>query len=156
MPTPNRLPLNYGVKPLQKCVDVKLIRDWVSPQARVRIDLTQAWTIIKDQFCAAVYARGVCPIQCERCREQIVDLFRLEQATNPEALLTWLAKDHAAKWIEKLIAAEKEQDFPTQETLQTQLSDEQLYHGLFPVEKAIDIYEELLRFYGTSEDDEGK
>jgi hypothetical protein len=145
------LPSSHGAEPVQKSVDVNSIEDWVPVQARQRISTVQAWNIIRREFCAALYARGVCPIQCERCREQIVDLFRLESATSPAALLTWLAKDHSAKWIEKLIAEEKAGDFPTQETAQAQMTDTELYHGLFLKGEHTDLYKELLKFYGYSE-----
>lgn len=149
MPKKHNSPSQYGTKPLQKCVDVKNIRDWVPMSARQRIDLTKAWGIIRDQFCAAVVARGVCPIQCERCKHELVDLFRLEKAGNPEALLTWLAKDHSARWIEKLIAAEKA--FPAQETAswlrQLHSQNEDPLESLFPKREPANFFEELRKDY---------
>ncbi len=138
-----------STRPLDKCIDIKHIRDWVPQEARYRIDLTTAWRIIKREFCAAVVSRGVCPVVCERCREEIIDLFRLEKAEKPEALLTWLAKDHSARWIEKLIAAEKvsergslDPQFPAMETPQ------QAYDGLFPTRgEEANLFLELLKDY---------
>ncbi len=103
MPTNNVLPLSADH-----------IKSWVPEQARGRIDIIQALHIIRRQFCSRVYLHSVCPMDCERCRVEIIDLFRLEEAEKPEALLTWLAKDHAARWIEKLIL-ESASDFPAQE-----------------------------------------
>lgn len=150
MPNNPALPSRPTPKPLQKCVDVQHIRDWVPEAARRRVDLTKAWRIIRDQFCAAVVGRGVCPIVCERCREEIIDLFRLERAGNPEALLTWLAKDHSARWIENLIAAEKARErgsfdpvFPAQETQTPQ----DVYDALFPKREPVNIFLALLKDY---------
>ena len=144
----NQPPSSLGqTRPLiVKSVDVKNIRDWVSPEARYRIDLTTAWGIIKREFCGAVVARGVCPIECERCRGEIVDLFRLEKAGNPEALLTWLAKDHSARWIEKLIAEEKRR-----ENLPAQESPQQAYDGLFPKREPGNLFLEMMKDYETDE-----
>ena len=131
-PAPNRFitqrgrmakqsPLNGQryTRPLAKCVDVKKIRDWIPEEARRRVDITSAWTIIKNHYCAALVGRGVCPIECGNCREEIISLFGLKDAKNPEALLTWRAKDRSAVMIEELIAAQKREPankFPAMET----------------------------------------
>lgn len=100
---------------LAKCVDVKRVRDW-APEPR-RIDLAEAWTIIKNHYCAALVARGVCPVECEDCRGAIVSMFDdFDDARNPEALLTYRAKDRSARRIESLIAAQKREVFPALET----------------------------------------
>ena len=112
-------------RPLAKCVDVKKIRDWIPEEARRRIGISSAWTIIKNHYCAALVGRGVCPIECTNCREALISLFSLEDAKNPEALLTWRAKDRSAVMIEELIAAQKREpadrvvptaEFPAMET----------------------------------------
>lgn len=129
-------------KPFLKCIDAKYLREWVDEKARRRINLHTAWSIIRSQYCAAVVARGVCPIDCENCREEIVSLFRLEQAENPEALLTWLAKDHSTRFIEKQIAAEKAgEQFPALE------SAEELYAQLFPKRGEDDLFAQLMKEY---------
>ena len=128
--------------PIPKCVDMRNLREWVTDPSRGRIALPAAWAIIRDHFCAAVVARGVCPVHCERCRKELTDLFRLEKAEKPEALLTWLAKDHSARWIEKLIALEKSSEqFPAQET------DRDTYASLFPKRGDVNIFLELLKDY---------
>lgn len=100
-------------RPPAKCVDVKFLRDWVPEMARRRVDLSTAWGIIQKQYCAALVGRGVCPVECQVCREALVKIFELDKATNPEALLTWRAKEQSAIMIETLI----EQDqFPMLET----------------------------------------
>ena len=81
--------------------------------------MAEAWGIIRDHYCVALGSQGLCPIQCERCREELVDLFRLEEAKNPAALLTWLAKDRSARMIERLIAAQKEAEFQAMENRET-------------------------------------
>lgn len=116
--TDNNIATPYHMT-LVKCVDVKRVRDWVSQEKRRRVDLTEAWKIIKVQYCAALVGRGVCPVECDNCREAIISMFDLEEAKNPEALLTWMAKDRSAQEIERLIAAQKTErarKFPTQET----------------------------------------
>ncbi len=144
---PNNIPYSRpGTRPLLRCVDVKQIRDWVPPEARHRINLTTAWSIIKREFCGAVVARGVCPDVCERCRGEIVDLFRLEKAGSPEALLTWLAKDHSARWIEKLIAEEK-----GRETFPAQGTPEQALDNLFPKREPGNLFLEMLKDYETDQ-----
>ena len=127
---------------LPKCVDVKKIRDWMPDEAKKLIDVTSAWQIISRHFCGAVVARGVCPIDCERCKVEIVDLFRLGEAKSPKGLLTWLAKDHSARHIERLIAAEKEEGhFPAMES-----QDE--FATLFPSRRGeTNPFLDLLEFY---------
>ncbi len=132
-----------SVRPLQKCVDVKHIRDWVAEPDRRRIDIVHAWTIVKNNYCAALVSRGVCPIQCETCKEPIISMFGFEGATSPAGVLTWRAKDRSAKMIEHLIAAQKEAEFQAQESDQ---SPEALYASLFR-KKDIDPLEELRKFY---------
>lgn len=149
MPNNSAFYSDFGTKPLQKCVEINSIKEWVPEQDRRRIDILQAWRIIKSQFCAALVARGVCPIQCERCRAEIVDLFRLKEAQNPERLLTWLAKDHAARWIEKLIAEQKlTEQFPAQESL----TPAQTYANLFPQAEPQNLFLEMLKDYEPEDD----
>lgn len=137
---PNTDPLS----PLLRSVDIQQIQDWVPEAARRRIDLSKAWGIIRDHFCAALVTRGVCPAQCERCREELVDLFRLDSAGSPAALLTWLAKDHSARMIERLITAQKEAEFQARESQDT--TPQALYASLFP-KRDTDLIEELRKSY---------
>jgi hypothetical protein len=82
------------------------------------------------------------------CKGEIVDLFRLQNATNPEALLTWLAKDHAARWIEKRIAAEKvSEQFPRQQGCRVMETPPQAYDRLFPIKNQLNPFIELLQEY---------
>lgn len=118
-----------------KCVDVKRLRDWVA--APRKVDLSSAWRIIRNHYCAALVGRGVCPVQCEQCREAITSMFRLEEARNPEALLTWLAKDVSAAAIERLIAAEKA--FPALES--------QTIADLFPRKSPDNLFLAMLADY---------
>ncbi len=106
-------------------LNIEHIREWVPEQTRKRVNIAKALDIIRREFCTRVYTRGVCPQDCLVCRREIIDLFRLEQAKKPEALLTWLAKDHSARWIEKLILAEDASEFLSPET------PEQEYDRLF-------------------------
>jgi hypothetical protein len=125
-------------------VDAKFILEWVPQQARSRVDAKTAWRIIKTHYCAALVGRGVCPIQCENCREAILSMFRLQKARVPEALLTWLAKDRSAAMIEKLIAAQKNErleEFPSQETS----SDP--FASLFPRKKGDNLFLEMEKDY---------
>ena len=125
-----------------KCITLQLLHEWFPETARQNINVAQAWRIISREFCGAVVTRGVCPIDCLRCKDQIVDLFRLEKAEKPAALLTWLAKDHAARWIEKRIAAEKiSEQFPAMETPQ------QAYDRLFPIKNENNPFLEMLKDY---------
>jgi hypothetical protein len=131
--------------PRLKHIAIQSIRDWVPAQDRSEIDIAQAWKIICREYCAALVSRGVCPIDCERCKVEIVDLFRLKGAKKPAALLTWLAKDHSARMIEKLIEAEKAaEQFGAMGTLQDD------YDRLFPDRRAGQhTFFDVLRDYDT-------
>src|SRR5689334_11044735 len=93
-------------RPLVKCLDENFIRKWVPEPARRRINIVQAYWIIRVQYCGALVSRGVCPVDCLLCQETVVSMFDLENAKNPEALLTWIAKDMSAARIETLIEAQ--------------------------------------------------
>ena len=126
-------------RPTERSVTMKLLREWVPDAARGTISPYEAWRIIRAQYCRALIGRGVCPLECEQCRAEIVDMFRLERAENPARLLTWLAKDHSARMIEKLIAAEK--DFPAHET------PPDPFNALFPKREPENLFLELLKDY---------
>jgi len=139
----NQLPLNGQryTRPLAKCVDLQRIRDWIPEEARRRIEITSAWKIIKNHYCAALVGRGVCPIECGSCRETLVGMFGFEaDVRNPEATLTWRAKDRSAQRIEELIAAQKQEEraeFPSLET------DPDPLASLFPKKKADNLFLEM-------------
>lgn len=127
---------------LAKCVDVKRIRDWIPEKDRRQVDITTAWTVIKNHYCAALVGRGVCPVDCTLCRETITSMFGLDAAANPEALLTWRAKDRGAAMIENLIAAQKcEHPFPALETEHDPLA------ALFPKKQTGNLFEALQKDY---------
>ena len=142
----HQTPLNGQryTRPLAKCVDVQCIRDWIPEEARRRVDITNAWTIIKCHYCAALVGRGVCPIECGNCREVILSMFGLDEAKNPEALLTWRAKDRSAARIEELIEAQKREEraeFPAMET------DPDPLASLFAKPKGDNLFLELEKDY---------
>lgn len=118
-------------------MDRKKLLDWVEEPLRRRVYLGDAWQIIKRHYCAALVGRGVCPGDCEKCREAIVSLFGFDGAKNPEALLTWRAKDRSAVMIERLIADEKFPVLETKNTLDT----------LFPKKRGENLFLEMAQDY---------
>lgn len=141
-------------RPLAKCVDIQHIREWIPEAARRRIEVPTAWAIIKTHYCAALVGRGVCPIECSNCRETLVSMFGLEEAKNPEALLTWRAKDRSAKRIEELIAAQKHEEaqhsrmeFPPLETCNGSSADPNPLASLFPKKKVDNLFLEMEKDY---------
>jgi hypothetical protein len=110
-------------------VSVEFIREWSQGKDLKRLNIVQVRAIIAEWFCGTIITRGVCPQDCPVCKDEVTDLFRLSEAKKPAALLVWLAKDHAAKWAERLIEAEK---FPSPESPAAPQSEREAFEALFP------------------------
>lgn len=113
-----------SLKPIAKCIDIKNLRDWIPEPKRRRVGLRAAWERIKKHYCAALVGRGVCPVQCELCKEHLLSIFDMSEdrspIRDPEALLTYRAKEESTKVIEERIAQEhRNEQFLTLETAQT-------------------------------------
>jgi len=135
-------------------VTVENIQEWVPSLDLQGLNLNQARNIVANYFCGTIMTRGACPENCPVCQDEIVDLFRLKEAKQPAALLTWLAKDHAARWIEKLIERQKAglrpEDFPALESPSAPLSEQEAFDRLFPNRRGeVNLFADLEREYET-------
>jgi hypothetical protein len=131
MPTNQPTHYHKNTVPPQR-IKADFIRDWTKEKNLRGLNIAQAQAIIAEFFCGTIITRGVCPQDCPACRAEVIDLFRLEGAKKPGALLTWLAKDHAARWIEKLIERQKAEEFPSLESPTAPLSEREAFDALFP------------------------
>lgn len=90
----------YYENKVKNGIPIVLLRDWTIGK-RDRLDLTAAWVTIRREYCDPLIQQGYCPLHngeaCDGCRENIQGMFDLEQAKNPMALLTWLARDRRTK-----------------------------------------------------------
>lgn len=90
------------MRAIPRQIDVKYLRDWVRESSRSNLDLFDAWRIIGRFYCTSLVMRSACPVECMRCRQNIVAMMRKSnQANVPPAYLTVLAKAYAAEMNEK-------------------------------------------------------
>ena len=63
--------------------------------------------IISRNYCDPLKLQGICPQECEHCELHLTKMLQLSEARNPEALLTWLARDEKAAMIEEFQEARR-------------------------------------------------
>jgi hypothetical protein len=140
--------------PLHKGIPADFIRLWITEQALCGLKYDQVRAVVGNYFCGTIQTRGVCPEDCQACRREVVDLFRLEEAKKPLALLIWVSKDHAAKWIEKLIEQQKRADqksaseFPALESPSAPMTEQDAFDSLFSKRTSEDdLFSQLVKEY---------
>lgn len=81
------------------------VRDWRPPNAK--IDVNEATYALRKFYCWGMKNNGLCPVECEQCKDRIVEMLSLEVAKKPIALLTYRAKDMVAKVVDEQMAKEE-------------------------------------------------
>ena len=74
-------------------IDPKTLLTIVPREARSRVAVGVAIHIVQRTYCGRMTSKGLCTENCGDCQASLLNIFRLEDAQNPEALLTWLCKD---------------------------------------------------------------
>lgn len=74
----------------------KLLKSIV-PEEKRQLDFNEAYMIITKNYCNKLTSFGACPMKCELCRENLLDIFTLGEAKRKEALLTWRTRNKAAE-----------------------------------------------------------
>lgn len=79
-------------------IPTRVLYDWLS--GNKRISFGAAWRIIAKLYCGRLFSGGTCPLangrDCADCKPYIMRIFDLNEAQNPEALASWIAKKQAA------------------------------------------------------------
>jgi hypothetical protein len=82
-------------------IDPKTLLTIVPREARSRVAVGVAIHIVQRSYCGRMTSKGLCTENCDNCQASLLNIFRLEDAQNPEALLTWLCKAQVASNEEK-------------------------------------------------------
>jgi len=74
-----------------------VFREFIPTEKLNGLNFWTAHGIVKKYFCGPLTAHNLCPQKCDECRARILGVFRLDDAKNPAALLTWILRDEVAK-----------------------------------------------------------
>lgn len=82
-------------------IDPKTLIAVVPREAREPLTVGTAVLIVQRTYCGRMTSKGLCTQNCEDCAASLLNIFRLKEARNPGALLTWLCKAEVAANEEK-------------------------------------------------------
>ena len=90
-----------------KQVPIEVIQEIVDKNGLKDLRASTACGIVLRNYCVPLNLKGICPGECEKCQAHLENMFRLQEAHNKEALLTWMARDEQAKMAEEFAEARR-------------------------------------------------
>lgn len=91
-------------------VSTSTLYTWITRE-QMRMPFGAAWRIVSILYCGRLFSGGTCPLanggDCETCKPYIQRIFAFDEANNPQALASWIAKREAAVANEKMRAAQR-------------------------------------------------